>query len=685
SAEFQNDKKKEIFNLKILGNEVDVKSTGEMALFSLNKFKITEKIFQVLKAGKFETIKLYSESEKLDKLFKDSNFNIEGNMKDGDINVPHIDFDFNNVSGYASIKKGVLNGKNLNGKMGSSIIRDGTLSLGLGKDNDILKINADIDANLSEITPHLKRLIKNEKFLKFLSSLENLKGNANGKLILGDKKSSLKPKVKVNKFNLTVNYPKIPFEIKISGDDLEYEKSYIKFNNVKGNISETIFTDLTGKYDWANESDLEITSVNSDISFKELNAWISQFDKYSDYFKRYKKAKGVISVSDLHFSRLVSDPEKWNLNFKSEGTIHDTEKLNYSLLFKKTPGELVIDNLKLKDGNSDAELSLDFNDKYYQINYSGILAEETLSKYSPDNAFSFGLLEGEISINYIKNRISKSTANGKLKGEKIVIPFKEYEPIKIESFNLNTVKNKINFESLNLLLRNIGLDLAGTLYSDKDKIKFDLEKGSACDVITTGNFAIDDKILEMNFDASSENKQFEETLNCFFDDSERISGNYDLQAQINSNGNIDNIRGILNGEFTLNIKDGKVPNNHKLLLTILKVTNITQIYRGKLPDFESEGLKFSKIDIKGDIEKGVIKIKDATFESPYVEILFGGYINLNNEEYDIKFNVAVLQIIHDVLKKVPLLKRLKAENIISIPVRVKGQFNKPDTQQYYKE
>ncbi|MGI9534509.1 MAG: AsmA family protein, partial [Thermodesulfobacteriota bacterium] len=87
SAEFQNDKKKEIYNLKILGNEVDVKTTGEMALFSLNNLKITEKIFQVLKAGKFESIEFYSESEKLDKLFKDSNINIKGKMKDGIISV----------------------------------------------------------------------------------------------------------------------------------------------------------------------------------------------------------------------------------------------------------------------------------------------------------------------------------------------------------------------------------------------------------------------------------------------------------------------------------------------------------------------------------------------------------------------------------------------------------------------
>ncbi|MCZ6702772.1 MAG: AsmA-like C-terminal domain-containing protein [Ignavibacteria bacterium] len=757
SGEFLIDKQNENNTIKIQGYDVDIETTREISLSVFGHYDVIKKIFQLLQGGEFESIDFLAESKNFNEIFKDENFQLKGNIKNGDIFVPKYDLSFKNVKGNASIINGVLYGKNLFGKMGSSILRNGTLNLGLGKDNDIFKIEIDIDGNLPELQPYLYKFIRNEEFLKFLSSLDNIDGIANGKLILGDKKSDLKAKVKIDNFNLSLNYPKIPDEIHLTGSDLLYEKDYIYFKNVKGNISNTTFRNLTGKYQWGDKSTLEISSLDSNVSMEELYPWVSSFDMYIKYLNNFDKTRGGMNITDFNFRGPISNSKKWNLNFKGEGEIYNQDKLNYSFIVIKTPAKFKLNNLKIKDEESEATFNLESNDESYLIDYSGKLSKKTTEKFLRENRLKLGWIEGNMSINYIKNDITKSSAKGTIKGGQILYPLKSDNTIKIDNFSLNAQNDKININSLNLVLEDHEMNISGNVYIETDKIKIDLDasaneiewteltryfedpetnklqdknkesinmpiegtikvdvsnfnygkllwsplqadinfsegkvnvevnKAIICNISTTGYFGINNNNLKMNFDAFSENNKIEETLKCFLDDKELIKGIYDLQADINSYGDIDKIREKLNGGFTFILKDGKISSKNPFSLAILKAINITEIYRGKLPDFSSEGLEFSKIYIEGDVERGVIKFKDATLESPYVGILFSGYINLIDETYDLKFRVAVFKSVQGVIKKIPLVKRLNTEKIISIPVRVKGDFNKPDSNQTYKE
>ena len=212
-----------------------------------------------------------------------------------------------------------------------------------------------------------------------------------------------------------------------------------------------------------------------------------------------------------------------------------------------------------------------------------------------------------------------------------------------------------------------------------------IQKASLCDINSAGDFKINDNNIVLEMDVSSENSKLEDTLHCFFDYKDQVTGDYILNISLNADGNMDKIREKINGEYEFIIKNGIISGSNPVLLSILKVTNITEIYRGKIPDLASEGLQFTKINMNGLVKDGVIKLKDATLESQYMGFKFNGNINLVDETYDVTFWVTILKTIHDVIEKVPLVKKIHPEKLLSIPVRVKGNLGKPESIESYKE
>ena len=624
-------------SLKITGSDVDIESVRETALSSLNQHKVTGKIFQILKSGHGESLEIYSESDSTNELFNDFNFKIKGKIKDGEIYDPDLDLTFNNIKGETLIKNGTL----------------------------------------------------------FVS-------------------------------------------------------------NVSGQTGKTKFKNLTGNYDLENKVKLEVASIDSNISINELYDHFSSFKKIQHYLKNYKEAKITINIQNLSLKKENADSKKWELKFKSSGTIYDEEKLNYSLNFLKTPEKLKIDNLFLKDSNTDAKLNLEFNEENYKVDFKGRLAEKTTNRHLKNDWFSFGWVEGNINLNFMRQKSSKITANGNLTGNKLVIPYKG-SPVIIDDFSLKADGSRINIEKLGLSLNKSEIALSGNLSSSADSIALDLEassdeidwedisvyfddkentdsenikaepgkqqfKGnvkfnflkfkkeefvispavgnvefssksvnlkiqnaSVCDINSTGDFIFNNNNLAMEMDAYSENRKLENTLHCFFDYKDQVTGDYVLNISLNADGNMDKIREKLNGNYEFIIKDGIISGSNPLLLSILKVTNITEIYRGKIPDLTSEGLQFTKIDMNGQVKDGVIKIKDASLESPYVGFRFDGKINLEDDTYEVTFWVTILKTIHDVVEKVPLVKKIKPEKLFSIPVKVKGSLGRPDLIESYKE
>ena len=106
--------------------------------------------------------------------------------------------------------------------------------------------------------------------------------------------------------------------------------------------------------------------------------------------------------------------------------------------------------------------------------------------------------------------------------------------------------------------------------------------------------------------------------------------------------------------------------------------NVTEILRGKLPEFGKEGLPYDSVDVKATLEDGKLRIDEATLEGPTVKIASRGEMDPINRRIDMTLLVAPFRTIDYIVSKIPLVRYLLSSTLIAVPVRVRGNLDNPE-------
>jgi hypothetical protein len=213
--------------LQIKGIQIDVASTRQMALALSGKNDVVKNIFDIVKGGSVPLITLKAQGTSLSDLGNTDNMVIRGQMRNGEISIPDVQFDLTDVAGEVVISQGILEGQNLQVRLGNSIGQDGRLKLGLVGDVAPFHLETDLRVDLSELPPILKRLINDKNFQKELALLTELKGSANGKLVLGEDTGNVKVKVEASDIQLSAHYGRLPHPLQISDGNFSYDENRI--------------------------------------------------------------------------------------------------------------------------------------------------------------------------------------------------------------------------------------------------------------------------------------------------------------------------------------------------------------------------------------------------------------------------------------------------------------------------
>ena len=105
--------------------------------------------------------------------------------------------------------------------------------------------------------------------------------------------------------------------------------------------------------------------------------------------------------------------------------------------------------------------------------------------------------------------------------------------------------------------------------------------------------------------------------------------------------------------------------------------NLTEVFRGKIPDFTKEGFAYNSMAAKATMHDGKLIVKDGLIDAPSMEIAYLGHMDFSNKELDLKFLVAPLKTVDFVVKKIPLVGRILGGTSLSVPVKVTGDWANP--------
>ena len=379
--------------MEIEGRNIDVAATRQAALALSGENNVIRGIFEVLKGGTVPQITLTAQGQTLSDLGNMNELVIRGQMRDGNITVPGVQLDLTDTAADVVISRGILEGENLHARLGNSSGENGRLTLGLVGDETPFHLDIDVRADLAQLPPILERLIDDKDFRNELAKIEDLKGNADGKLVLGEDVSNLNVTVVASDIHLTARYRGIPHPVAISGGNFSYTGAGIGASQLSGSLGKSTFTDLSGGLAWRKKSELEISSARCTLYLAEIVPWLASFDALREGLIYYGGGEGGITISALKLKGPLQTPRDWQ--FDVAGEVEDLVLEN----LPERPGSIKIGFAKFK---ADSE-EFAYTDGQFNILNAALKISGTHRRYLKgfDNDVSL-ILEGRLGPQFIE-------------------------------------------------------------------------------------------------------------------------------------------------------------------------------------------------------------------------------------------------------------------------------------------
>ena len=307
-----------LVRLEVEGRDIGVKEMRRAALDLAGEDEVIRGIFEVLKGGTVPLVTVTTRGNTLNELGDMDALVIRGQMRDGDITIPGVQLDLSGVAGEVVISHGILEGENLRARLGGSTGKNGTLKLGLVGDEAPFHLQVDVRADLSQLPPILERLVDDKDFRRELAKLEDLKGTANGKLVLGEDLNNVNVTVAASDINLTARYRGIPHPLAISGGNFSYAAAGIGIGQIVGSLGKSTFSNLSGTLKWSKKRELEISSARCTLYLAEVVPWLASFDALREGLTYIGSGKGRIVISALKLKGPLHAPRAWQFNVAGE-------------------------------------------------------------------------------------------------------------------------------------------------------------------------------------------------------------------------------------------------------------------------------------------------------------------------------------------------------------------------------
>lgn len=218
--------------------------------------------------------------------------------------------------------------------------------------------------------------------------------------------------------------------------------------------------------------------------------------------------------------------------------------------------------------------------------------------------------------------------------------------------------------------------VAANIVFDQKGVSAAVTEAALCGVLLPGNLRFYEKHIGFDFKPEVTAGQLSPALDCLLGAESQITGVVDLKAELSSGGEADALVRALQGKVDIRAKDGRI-YRFPLLSKILSFLNVTELLRGKMPDFDADGLGYNSIIIKGDIRNGIFTLSEAVIDGTTMQIVCQGDIDLARNRINLTVLVAPFKTVDYVVSKLPLVSYVLKGTLVSIPLRITGRPDDP--------
>ncbi len=202
-------------------------------------------------------------------------------------------------------------------------------------------------------------------------------------------------------------------------------------------------------------------------------------------------------------------------------------------------------------------------------------------------------------------------------------------------------------------------------------------EAKTCDISTLGTLDFFDSEINFNFKPAASKQQLESTLNCLAGRDVRVTGTFDLKANIRSQGKSGTLVKSLEGNVDFTSDEGRI-YHYPILAKIFSVLSVLEIFRGKLPELGGNGFPYHTIAMTGKLHQGKLELEKAFIGGKSLDIIAQGEVDLVAQKVDLVVLVAPFSTLNWIIRHIPLVSSIMGGTLISVPVKVSGDASNPE-------
>ena len=439
-------------------------------------------------------------------------------------------------------------------------------------------------------------------------------------------------------------------------------------NNLQCNLGKSSFT-LSGAYDLAGKD-----AFNFKVSSKKL--------RLEDLGIRYKKVdftaggdlNGKISVTASRKkpsqTKVMGYMGGRNLSFATEAFPHPIKDCHFKLKF--AGNDVLIDTLALKLGKSPFQLTGEFQGwkgmrgdisvHSELLDLNDLIPPEMVEKFKKGDFESVRFTKGssaQMKPGWKKGAhhfVETSDVHFDITAPKVKWEEASFGPLEVEcalrSKDLYLSQSSVRFKRGRLLLRG------------------HVKRGKKPEMLFTS-------YLEM------EKQPLEDLPSPLAFVKNRIEGSLTMESLLYAKGNTKNeLLSSLTGSTNILLEKGVIKRSN-IFIKVLDFMSLTGAFETRPADLSKDGLYFSRINGRLDIDKGIAKVDNLAMESPVFNAVAEGETNLATGFMDAEIGIQPLTTADLLVSKIPIIGYLLRgdDNTLTAEYfKVDGKMSDPNVQ-----
>ena len=616
----------------------------------------------IIQGGVAEELRFYIACDDFDDIFRYRKFELDFTADNATIHIFPIRLLLEKINAEGQLKDGYITMTEADGYWRDSPISNGDLWLDLNTDDYDFTYHSGVEFNLAHLQELL--LLVNPKFTnQLLDRIENLQGRVKADLDIKYKNSQDVITVISEKFNATGVYKVGKLPVNIQNGLFTYaDTKYIEFSAPSLTMGNSKVQNLSYKQDLtpaqvkAGAAKSDVTATLADVALNQILPVVTEItaENTPEFLRTWQFTSGGLNLKNFKLNGVIDNADTWLID--ADVAAHDVTAFNKNYADEPFTSPSVTSNIKT---NGEVITFNDIDARFFFAKDNEVNVKGRAQSHPGEIVLDLDIAAPKIDFDLLLD----------------VLEGPDDAP---ESQNGDVITGKIDFAAdTATLFERAWSPVKASIAMTRDRgYLINLDDVALCNIAVKGQVNINDGQIDMRVEPWLTDGQMASVLPCLSKDLTYAEGDLSVQGFVTAKGDINRLKELLNGEFQFYSKAGHI---HKmtLLANLLSIVNVTEFYKGSLPNFNEKGFDYNELLLKGKITNGNIVIDSTTIDSSFFTAVASGNIDIANERLSIDILVAPFKTADRLVSYIPIIGHIMGNNLVALPFRATGPIEDP--------